>query len=105
MPNKLLPYTMPCHAMPCHAMSCHTIPYQIQLQPRYEGQLNSISEPIPYVVRPLVRHHADHHYFAADRQAETDSFNLTDSDAACAPILTQFEARGVHLPCAGTTSR
>ena len=47
--------------------------YQVQLGPRYEGQLNPMAEPIPHEVRPLVRTHVYHPYHAADRQAETDS--------------------------------
>ena len=46
---------------------------QVQLSPRYEGQLNPMAEPIPHEVRPLVRTHVYHPYHAADRQAETDS--------------------------------
>ena len=46
---------------------------KVQLGPRYEGQLNSMAEPIPHEVRPLVRTHVYHPYHAADRQAETDS--------------------------------
>ena len=46
---------------------------RVQLGPRYEGQLNHMAEPIPHVVRPLVRTHVYHPYHAADRQAETDS--------------------------------
>ena len=46
---------------------------RVQLGPRYEGQLNPMAEPIPHVVRPLVRTHVYHPYHAADRQAETDS--------------------------------
>ena len=48
-------------------------PGQVQLGPRYEGQLNPMAEPIPHEVRPLVRTHVYHLYHAADRQAETDS--------------------------------
>ena len=47
--------------------------HQVQLGPRYEGQLNPMAEPIPHEVRPLVRTHVYHPYHAADRQAETDS--------------------------------
>ena len=47
---------------------------QVQLGPRYEGQLNPMAEPIPHEVRPLVRTHVYHPYHAADRQAETDSW-------------------------------
>ena len=46
---------------------------EVQLGSRYEGQLNSMAEPIPHEVRPLVRTHVYHPYHAADRQAETDS--------------------------------
>ena len=46
---------------------------QVQLGPRYEGQLNLMAEPIPHEVRPLVRTQVYHPYHAADRQAETDS--------------------------------
>ena len=46
---------------------------EVQLGPRYEGQLNHMAEPIPHAVRPLVRIHVYHPYHAADRQAETDS--------------------------------
>ena len=46
---------------------------EVQLGPRYEGQLNPMAEPIPHEVRPLVRTHVYHPYHAADRQAETDS--------------------------------
>ena len=45
---------------------------QVQLGPRYEGQLNPMAEPIPHGVRPLVRTHV-YPYHATDRQAETDS--------------------------------
>ena len=58
-------------------------------RPWYEGQLNSMAEPIPLVIRPLVRPLDDHHYFAADRRRRR-----------CTLILMQFEARGVHLPWA-----
>ena len=44
---------------------------------------------------PLVRPHDDHHYFAADRQTETDSFNFDRRGLVFAPILMQFEARRV----------
>ena len=47
---------------------------QVQLGPRYEGQLNPMAEPIPHEVRALVRTHVYHPYHAADRQAETDSW-------------------------------
>ena len=47
--------------------------FKVQLGPRYEGQLNPMAEPIPHEVRPLVRTHVYHPYYAADRQAETDS--------------------------------
>ena len=50
-----------------------TLDAQVQLGPRYEGQLNPMAEPIPHEVRPLVRTHVYHPYHAADRQAETDS--------------------------------
>ena len=50
------------------------ISYKVQLGPRYEGQLNTMAEPIPHEVRPLVRNHVYHPYHAADRQAETDSW-------------------------------
>ena len=46
---------------------------EVELGPRYEGQLNPMAEPIPHKVRPLVRTHVYHPYHAADRQAETDS--------------------------------
>ena len=48
-------------------------PTLVQLDPRYEGQLNPMAEHIPHEVRPLVRTHVYHPYHAADRQAETDS--------------------------------
>ena len=51
----------------------HNISFQVQLGPRYEGQLNPMAEPIPHEVRPLVPTHVYHPYHAADRQAETDS--------------------------------
>ena len=47
---------------------------QVQLGPRYEGQLNPMAEPIPHEVRPLVRTHVYHPNHAVDRQAETDSW-------------------------------
>ena len=47
--------------------------HEVQLGPRYEGQLNPMAEPIPHEVRPLARTHVYHPYHAADRQAETDS--------------------------------
>ena len=34
---------------------------QVQLGPRYEGQLNHMAEPIPHPVRPLVLLHDTHH--------------------------------------------
>ena len=64
---------------------------EMQLCQRYEGQLNPMAEPIPYVLRPLVRPHDNDHYFAADRRAETEKFLLTKADATCAPILMHFE--------------
>ena len=56
-----------------HAQTLRYIQIQVQLGPRYEGQLNPMAEPIPHEVRPLVRTHVYHPYHAADRQAETDS--------------------------------
>ena len=38
-----------------------------------------MGEPIPHVIRPLVRTHVYHPYFAADRQAETDVVTLRDA--------------------------
>ena len=49
--------------------------------PEVRGQLNSMAEPIPHVIRPLVRTHVYHPYFAADRQAETEVVTLRDADA------------------------
>ena len=43
----------------------------------------------------LVRPHDSHHYFAADRQAETGSFNFERRGRVFAPILMQFQAKGV----------
>ena len=40
-----------------------------------------MADPIPNVIRPLVRTHVYHPYFAADRQAETDVVTLRDPDA------------------------
>ena len=40
-----------------------------------------MAEPISHVIRPLVRTHVYHPYFAADRQAETDVVTLRDADA------------------------
>ena len=48
----------------------------------------------------LVRPHDSHHYFAADRQAETDSFNFERRGRVFALILMQFEAKGVLQPWA-----
>ena len=67
--------------MPVKVLTLHTefVPFfmnkkqEVQLSPRYEGQLNPMAEPIPHEVRPLVRTHVYHPYHAADRQAETDS--------------------------------
>ena len=47
---------------------------QVQLGPRYEGQLNHMAEPIPHPVRPLVHPHDTHHYLTADGWAGTDRF-------------------------------
>ena len=59
--NRVLSYMYP------HPAS-HTPPArQVQLGPRYEGQLNPMAEPIPHEVRPLVRTHVYHPYHAADR--------------------------------------
>ena len=44
---------------------------------------------------PLVRPHDDHHYFTADRPAGTDGFYFDRRGRVFAPILMQFEARGV----------
>ena len=68
---------------------------KVQLGPRYEGQLNPMAEPIPHEVRPLVRTHVYHPYHAADRQAETDSRDLTDADAFSHRFWLQFGAEGV----------
>ena len=73
---------------------------KIQLGPRYEGHLNSMAEPIPYVIRPLVRTHVYHPYFAADRQAETDSFNFERCRRVCAPILNAVWSRGSAITVA-----
>ena len=49
---------------------------QVQLGPRYEGQLNPMAEPIPHEVRPLVRTHVYHPYHArTDRQRPIVEFN------------------------------
>ena len=59
-----------------NSLRARTVPSgtsEVQLGPRYEGQLNPMAEPIPHEVRPLVRTHVYHPYHAADRQAETDS--------------------------------
>ena len=62
--------------------TCMWCPESIfQLGPRYEGQLNSMAEPIPHVIRPLVHTHVYHPYFAADRQAENDVLIVRDADA------------------------
>ena len=47
----------------------------------YERKLykDSMAEPIPHVIRPLVCTHVYHPYFAADRQAETDVVTLRDA--------------------------
>ena len=58
----------------CHLPLIVAEPFEVQLGPRYEGQLNPMAEPIPHEVRPLVRTHVYHPYHAADRQAETDSW-------------------------------
>ena len=44
---------------------------------------------------PLVRTHVYHPYFAADRQAETESCNFERRGRVCAPFYVQFEAKGV----------
>ena len=55
---------------------------KIQLCPKYEGQLNSMAEPIPHVIATSdALDHDYHHYSAADRQAETDSLILRYADA------------------------
>ena len=49
---------------------------EVQLGPRYEGQLNPMAEPIPHEVRPLVRTHVYHPYQArTDRQRPIVEFN------------------------------
>ena len=53
-----------------------------------------MAEPTTQVIRPLVRPHDDHHYFPADRQAETNSLNFDRRGTLFAPILMQFEAEG-----------
>ena len=54
-----------------------------------------MAEPIPHVIRPLVRTHVYHPYFAADRQAETDVVTLSDANAFAHRFHVQFEAEGV----------
>ena len=50
--------------------------HEVQLGPRYEGQLNPMAEPIPHEVRPLVRTHVYHPYQArTDRQRPIVVFN------------------------------
>ena len=53
---------------------CGRLTVQVQLGPRYEGQLNHMAEPIPQPVRLLVRPHDTHHYPTAEGRAETDRF-------------------------------
>ena len=48
----------------------------------------------------FVHPHDSHHYFAADREAETDDFNFERRGRVFAPILMQFEAKGVLYPWA-----
>ena len=47
---------------------------EVQLCPRYEGQLNHMAEatPPPHQVPYPVRPHDTHHYSTADERAETD---------------------------------
>ena len=51
-------------------------------------------EPIPHVMHPLVGPHDDHHYFAADRQAETDSLNFDRRRETRTRFCTDFNAVG-----------
>ena len=60
----------------CVFFSLTRICVQVQLGPRYEGQLNPMAEPIPHEVRPLVRTHVYHPYQArTDRQRPIVVFN------------------------------
>ena len=52
---------------------------------------------ITHPIRPLIRPHDYHPYFAADGRAETNSFNFDKRGRHLRTILTQFEARGVLL--------
>ena len=67
---------------------------------QYEGQLKYMEEHIPHPIRPLVRSHGYHPYFAAAGRAETDSFNFDRRGRRLRTVLTRFEARGV-LPAVG----
>ena len=65
---------------------------QVQLGPRYEGQLNPMAEPIPHEVRPLVRTHVYHPYQArTDRQRPIVVFNRRFRTV----LWLQFEVEGV----------
>ena len=54
---------------------------QVQLRPRYNGQINHMAELIPFVLP-----RDTHHYLAMDRRAETDRLTLTEADAHCTPF-------------------
>ena len=45
---------------------------EVQLCPRYEGQLNHMASLLPPPIRSLSPYHDTHHYSSADGRAETD---------------------------------
>ena len=64
------------YCIPATFMITIIVYIQVQLGPRYEGQLNPMAEPIPHEVRPLVRTHVYHPYQArTDRQRPIVEFN------------------------------
>ena len=68
-----------------------------QLGPRYEGQLIFMAEPISQSKRPPRTPSRHSSFFAADGRAETDGYNFERYGHSMRTVLTQFEARGVHL--------
>ena len=50
-------------------------------RPEVRGTAEFHGGAYPHVIRPHIRTHVYHPYFAADRQAETDVVTLRDADA------------------------
>ena len=89
IPAHLLPHSYTRTVTPAHLLP------QVQLGPRYEGQLNHMAEPIPHPVSPLVLPRDTH-----QRRTETDRLTLTEADAHCASFYRYLWRRGWCMPWA-----